>query len=117
MKPRCVPIIILCALLTLLLASGVRSETVVLEFGEWGSGDGQFIGINGLAVDSRGRIYVTDAGNGRVQVFESDGTFVLKFGEPGSGDGQFQSPSSPNGIAVNNDLGAARQRSDRDVNF
>lgn len=39
------------------------------SFGTQGIGDGQFNYPNGLAVDGRGRIYVTDSGNSRVQVW------------------------------------------------
>jgi DNA-binding beta-propeller fold protein YncE len=38
-------------------------------FGEQGVGNGQFEFPNGLAVDGRGRIYVTDSANDRVQVW------------------------------------------------
>ncbi|MHC4443704.1 MAG: 6-bladed beta-propeller [Planctomycetota bacterium] len=105
MNPKCIASVIVFALLILILAPSVRSETIVHEFGSFGSGPGQFIGMNGIAVDEDRLIYVTDPGNGRVQIFESDGTFVTEFGEPGSGDGQFSPPSAPDGIAVNNDLG------------
>ncbi len=83
----------------------IYAETLVLEFGSAGSNSGEFLGINGMAVGQNGRIYVSDAGNARVQVFESDGTFVLEFGESGNGDGQFSPPSSPCGLAVNDTLG------------
>ena len=40
-----------------------------------------------LAMDSRGRIFVSDRGNNRIQIFEQDGTFVglwTHFGRPSS---------------------------------
>jgi sugar lactone lactonase YvrE len=46
------------------------------EFGECGTGDGQFDTVHGLAIDRDGRIYVADRSNDRVQVFEEDGTWV-----------------------------------------
>jgi len=39
-----------------------------------------------------GRIYSTDYGNHRVQVFNSDGKFLFKFGSKGNGDSQFNYP-------------------------
>ena len=96
--------VIVLSFLTLLLATNVFPETIIHEFGSWGSNPGEFIGMNGVAVDANGRIYVTDPGNARVQVFESDGSFVLQFGSSGSGGGQFTPPSAPNGIAVNSAL-------------
>ena len=43
--------------------------TFVGSFGTLGVGDGQFNYPNGLAVDARARIYVTDRENNRVQVW------------------------------------------------
>ena len=34
----------------------------------------------GVAFDSSGKIYVTDRGNNRIQVFNPDGTFFNKMG-------------------------------------
>ena len=42
------------------------------NMGKWGtegSGDGQFAGPNGIAVDGSGNVYVTDYSYNRVQVF------------------------------------------------
>ncbi len=48
----------------------------ISEFGELGSGPGQFDLIHGIAVDREHRIYVGDRTNNRVQVFTEDGKFV-----------------------------------------
>ncbi|GAF84493.1 unnamed protein product, partial [marine sediment metagenome] len=61
----------------------------VLKWGSEGSGDGQFDGISGVAVDSSGNVYVADNENHRIQKFTSDGAFLIKWGSQGSGDGQF----------------------------
>lgn len=60
-------------------------------WGGSGSADGQFNNIRDVTLGSDGRIYMTDSGNQRIQVFESDGTFVRQWG------GEF---TNPWGIAV-----------------
>ncbi len=57
-----------------------------------GSGDGQFDGPNGIAVDAGGNVYVCERWNNRVQKFTSNGGFLDKWGSYGSGDGQFWCP-------------------------
>jgi DNA-binding beta-propeller fold protein YncE len=42
-----------------------------------------------LAVDLQDNLYVVDAGNNRIQVFDPDGQFIRMWGEPGKGPGQF----------------------------
>ena len=48
----------------------------LMEWGEAGSGPGQFDLVHGLAVDREHRVYVADRRNNRVQVFTEDGAFV-----------------------------------------
>ncbi len=62
------------------------------HWGSVGSGPGQFLRPQGLAVDARGRVYVTDTGNNRVQVFTNDGVFLTQWGNLGEGPGQFHWP-------------------------
>lgn len=45
-----------------------------------------------IAVGPDGKVYVSDSGNWRVQVFSADGASIRQFGTRGSGDGQFQIP-------------------------
>ncbi len=73
------------------------APSFLMKWGSYGSGDGQFYGPYGIAVDASGNVYVTDSGNNRVQKFTSNGTFITKWGSQGSEDGQF---SGPDGIAV-----------------
>ena len=74
-----------------------------------GTGDGQFDftypegqGGPAIAVGPDGLVYVADVGNGRVQVFQPDGTFVRKFGSFGAGGGQFVRPYQLNADADGN---------------
>ena len=50
------------------------------EVGSNGTGNGQFEEPNGIAVDSSGNIWVTDAKVGRLQKFTSTGTFLAAVG-------------------------------------
>ena len=63
----------------------------VRQFGTEGTEDGQFKGIQGIATDASGDVYVT--GSNRVQEFSPSGAYLRKFGSTGSGNGQFYSAS------------------------
>jgi tripartite motif-containing protein 71 len=59
------------------------------QWGSYGTGDGQFSGPEGIAVDSVGNVYVADTGNNRVQKFTSNGDYITQWGS-----------FSPYGIAI-----------------
>jgi len=44
-----------------------------------------------ICMDQRGYFYVVDRGNGRIAVFDPQGSFVRSFGRKGDGPGEFQS--------------------------
>ena len=48
----------------------------VMEWGELGSGPGQFDLVHGVAVDRDRRVYVGDRTNNRIQVFTENGDFI-----------------------------------------
>ena len=48
----------------------------ISEFGELGTGPGQFDLVHGVAVDRNHRIYVGDRTNNRIQVFTEQGEFI-----------------------------------------
>ena len=50
------------------------------------------VGAKSVATDARGNIYVLDAGNHRVVVFDSDGEFLRSMGSEGGGPGEMQFP-------------------------
>ena len=55
------------------------------SWGQTGSGQGQFNKIRGIASDAQGNVYVADAGNNRIQVFDGEGTFksqITNIGTP-----------------------------------
>ena len=45
-----------------------------------------------IAVDKHGRVFVSDTGNKRVLVYDSDGNFVMQIGSEGLSPGQFEEP-------------------------
>ncbi len=63
------------------------------NFGSSGEGDGQFISPSGGAVDSQGRVYVSDEHVHRITVFDPSGAFLSKWGSHGSGEGELDTPS------------------------
>jgi sugar lactone lactonase YvrE len=72
----------------------------LLPFGVFGSGNGQFNGPTGIAVDAKGSAWVVDRGNNRLEKF-NEGGFVQAVGSLGSTGGKLNAPSAvaidPNG--------------------
>ena len=64
----------------------------VLSFGKRGSTAGMLSGPWGVAVNERNEIAVTEIGNNRVQLFNSDGTYLRSFGTKGDKNGEFNFP-------------------------
>jgi streptogramin lyase len=76
---------------------------VLRTWGKGGSRPGEFHFVGNpdvhaeIAVGPDGKVYVSDSGNYRVEVFTATGRFLRQFGSYGFGRGQFQAPL---GIAV-----------------
>ena len=80
---------------TTIASRGSRAR--VHTWGQWGgfgTGNGQFIGQLGVAVDPSGNVYVADSGNNRIQKFSGTGTYLAQWGNAGSGNGQFDGPEA-----------------------
>jgi sugar lactone lactonase YvrE len=58
---------------------------------------GTFWGPRDVAVGEDGKVYVTDTGNKRVEVFDAEGNFLQQFGGAGAALGQL---SEPVGITI-----------------
>ena len=56
----------------------------IKAWGKTGSAPGEFNGPHGIAMDSRGRLFVADRGNKRVQVFDQEGRFLAEWPQFGS---------------------------------
>ncbi|HVA95122.1 MAG TPA: peptidyl-alpha-hydroxyglycine alpha-amidating lyase family protein [Candidatus Dormibacteraeota bacterium] len=57
----------------------------IKAWGKKGSAPGEFNEPHAIAMDSKGRIYVADRGNNRIQIFDQDGKFLkqwTQFGRP-----------------------------------
>jgi len=62
-----------------------KDGTFIKAWGTRGSGPGEFNLPHSIAMDSRGRIFVADRGNNRIQIFDPDGRFIdqwKQFGRP-----------------------------------
>ncbi len=73
------------------------------QFGGHGSGDGQFLRPQGIAIDDKDQIWVADACNHRIQVFDTQGEqvkLIKSWGKPGKSPGQLKYPY---GVALDKD--------------
>ncbi len=62
-----------------------KDGTFVAAWGKRGSGPGEFDTPHAIALDSRGRIFVGDRGNNRIQIFDREGKYLdewKQFGRP-----------------------------------
>jgi tripartite motif-containing protein 71 len=60
-----------------------------IQWGSYGTAEGEFSYPNGITVDSNGQVYVVDSGNSRIQKFDADGNYLLQWGTSGGGTGEF----------------------------
>jgi DNA-binding beta-propeller fold protein YncE len=58
-----------------------------------GDRPGELSRPRGIALDSEGHIYVSDAAFNNIQIFDQEGRHLLTFGGSGRGPGGFQFPS------------------------
>lgn len=73
--------------------------TFLSQWGSPGNGDGQFIFLDDIAIDSEESVYLVDSANNRVQKFDPSGNFIAKWGME-KGNAQFFSPT---GISIGPD--------------
>ena len=66
----------------------------IKSIGKKGSGPGEFDVPHALAMDSKGRLFVGDRGNNRIQILDQDGKFIEQWA-------QF---SRPSGLAIRNEI-------------
>jgi hypothetical protein len=92
----------------------------VLEWGTTGEADGQFRDVHAMAIDSRGRIWVGDRANSRIQLFDQEGNHLETITHMGRPSGIFikddvvyvadsesntsRNPGVPRGVYIGNAL-------------
>jgi 6-bladed beta-propeller protein len=57
----------------------------IKQWGKTGYGPGEFHTLHGIAIDNRGRIFIADRGNNRIQLFDQEGKHLstwTQFGTP-----------------------------------
>lgn len=64
----------------------------LMAWGKPGSGPGEFHVPHSIAVDSKGRVYVSDRENNRIQVFTANGEFVKQWTHLGCTQGMYITP-------------------------
>jgi sugar lactone lactonase YvrE len=64
----------------------------ITSWGKTGYAPGEFRTLHGMAIDMRGRLFVADRSNNRIQIFDQDGTFIAIWTQFGC----------PSGIAFDN---------------
>src|SRR5213594_2350652 len=52
-----------------------KDGVFVKSWGQKGTAPGQFASVDSIAVDAQGNVYAADGGNGRIEVFDNNGTF------------------------------------------
>jgi DNA-binding beta-propeller fold protein YncE len=56
-----------------------KTGKFIKAFGKFGTGPGEFDQPHALAMDSRGRLFVGDRNNNRVQILDQDGKFIAEW--------------------------------------
>jgi DNA-binding beta-propeller fold protein YncE len=77
------PFLLAIILVLILIACQVQPTSqlqFLFKFGSSSAGPGEFSNPGGVATDSKNNLIVADAGNSRIQVFDSSGEFLFKFG-------------------------------------
>lgn len=66
-----------------------KNGKFIKEFGRKGSGPGELDAPHALAFDSRGRLFVGDRTNNRIEIFDQDGKFLAEWKQFGRPSGIF----------------------------
>jgi sugar lactone lactonase YvrE len=84
---------------SIFIADGENGNTRIVKYSKdgkfvtyWGgrgTDPGKFIEPHGIAMDSKGRIYVADRGRFRIQIFDEDGTYLNQWTHLGTPEGLF----------------------------
>jgi|TARA_B100000809_G_scaffold8478_1_gene8194 DNA-binding beta-propeller fold protein YncE len=92
-------------------------EEYLGEFGKGGgTGDGQFIWVVAMALDSQDRLHITDEHSHRITTYSTSGEYLSHWGKAGAADGELNGPA---GIAIDSsgDLFVVDQNNSRVQKF
>ncbi|MYI85130.1 MAG: hypothetical protein F4058_07315 [Rhodothermaceae bacterium] len=92
LKIGCICALILAGTSTVNAQTGIVEFTEAYRIGDEGAGDSIFFrNVVSMAVDSQGRLYLTDfTGNKSIQMFSPDGVPIREIGREGGGPGEFE---------------------------
>jgi DNA-binding beta-propeller fold protein YncE len=79
-----------------------KDGVFVKSWGQRGTAAGQFASVDSIAVDAQGNVYAADAGNGRVQVFDNNGTFKTEIKNVGNAQAICVTPGANQVLYVSN---------------
>jgi DNA-binding beta-propeller fold protein YncE len=65
----------------------------IKEWGKKGSSPGEFDTLHSMAMDSKGRLFVADRGNSRIQIFDQEGNFIAQWKQFGRPSGLYITPN------------------------
>jgi len=80
-----------------------REGKYVKDWGKRGTAAGEFNTPHSIAIDSRGRVFVSDRENNRIQVFDADGKFLRQFTHLGATQNMFITPKDEMWIITHRD--------------
>ena len=69
-----------------------KTGKYLMDWGKPGSGPGEFHTPHSVGVDSKGRVYVSDRENNRIQIFTANGEFLKQWTHLGATQGIFITP-------------------------
>jgi DNA-binding beta-propeller fold protein YncE len=79
-----------------------KDGVFVKSWGQRGTAAGEFASVDSIAVDAQGNVYAADAGNGRVQVFDNNGTFKIEIKNVGNAQAICITPGANQVLYVSN---------------
>jgi hypothetical protein len=84
------------------IAKFSKDGVFVKSWGQKGTAPGQFADVDSIVVDARGNVYAADAGNGRIQVFDNNGTYQREIGNVGNAQAICITPGTNQVLFVSN---------------
>jgi DNA-binding beta-propeller fold protein YncE len=87
----------------------------ITEWGRKGTGPGEFGGLHGLALDSQGRVLVSDRDNNRIEIFDANGKYLDQWTQFSKPSGIFIDASDTIYVADDTSSATARKEWPREI--